>query len=316
MQITYRGIVPVNKNYYSKESLIQRLILRKKETLFKWLTSNSLPLFLRGRDVISVAPQIYGYYEIRIKDLIEHYAKNGYGDFLIDIGANIGLSTCQSGDYFKEVHCYEPNPNCFNILMVNTKISLNKCKVYLNKFGLGSEDATNTLYVPRGNWGGGFIHDENNSYDDDELGSKDGYTKLDLEKYDAMPILIQSAPNKLKELFLSLIEKNLLNGFIKIDVEGYEPLILKSIAQVIPDNLKVIILFECFTKNLSPENLLANFNGRAEAYKLVRNPPKNTSKIKRFFKIIAQFGYRFELEKFSVESTSTDIVFIVNSASA
>jgi len=91
---------------------------------------------------------------------------------------------------------------------------------------------------------------------------------------------------------------------------------LKSIAQVIPDNLKVIILFECFTKNLSPENLLSNFNGRAEAYKLVRNPPKNTSKIKRFFKIIAQFGYRFELEKFSVESTSTDIVFIVNSASA
>lgn len=306
----------MNKNYYSKESLIQRLILRKKETLFKWLTSNSLPLFLRGRDVISVAPQIYGYYEIRIKDLIEHYAKNGYGDFLIDIGANIGLSTCQSGDYFKEVHCYEPNPNCFNILMVNTKISLNKCKVYLNKFGLDSEDATNTLYVPRGNWGGGFIHDENNSYDDDELGSKDGYTKLDLEKYDAMPILIQSAPNKLKELFLSLIEKNLLNGFIKIDVEGYEPLILKSIAQVIPDNLKVIILFECFTKNLSPENLLSNFNGRAEAYKLVRNPPKNTSKIKRFFKIIAQFGYRFELEKFSVENTSTDIVFIVNSASA
>ena len=116
--------MPQSSNFSSRESLFQRHVVRKKIGIFQRLTKGALPLFTRGGDEICVSPQIFGYYELRVKDLMDFYAAQGHSDFLIDIGANIGLSTCQSGDRFKEVHCYEPNPNCFKILEVNTQIAL------------------------------------------------------------------------------------------------------------------------------------------------------------------------------------------------
>jgi FkbM family methyltransferase len=302
--------------YSMKESLIERHLLRIKESLYKWLLKDALPLFLRGQDNISFTPHVFGYHEIRVKELINHSANNGYHDFLLDIGANIGLSACQSGNLFKEVHCYEPNPDCFSILKVNTRISLTKCRLYLNQFGLGAEKAEKVLYVPKGNWGGGFIRDENNFYEDEQLGSKDGYKEFDPNNYNLVPIIIEPAKEKLDALFRDLDNKKLTKGFIKIDVEGYEPLIVRSIAESLPDNFEVIILFECFTKQFNPNELLSHFNRRAIAYKLTRTPEKSMPKMKRIWRIISQFGYEYQLQEFDMRSSSTDIVFIVNKKDA
>jgi len=306
----------MNKIYSARESLIERYTLRIKGAIYHWLTKDALPIFVRGQDNISFTPMVFGYHEIRVKELINQSAKNGHQDFLIDIGANIGLSACQSGDLFKEVHCYEPNPDCFNILEVNTRISLSKCKLHLNRFGLGAEKAEKTLYVPKGNWGGGFIHDENNSYKDDQLGSKDGYQGFNPNNYNQTTIAIEPAKETLEALFKDLESKGLRKGFIKIDVEGYEPLIVRAIADSIPDNFSAIILFEYFTPQFNPDELLSHFNGRANAYKLARAPEKRISKIKRFMTIISQLGYSFQLDKYDVDCTSTDIVFIVNNKAA
>src|ERR1039457_1398249 len=62
--------------------------------LFKYLTKNSTNLFLKGKDIISIYPQTVGIHEPTITSLIDHFASNGYSDFLIDIGANIGLTSC------------------------------------------------------------------------------------------------------------------------------------------------------------------------------------------------------------------------------
>jgi hypothetical protein len=183
--------------------------------------------------------------------------------------------------------------------------------LHLNPFGLGAESAEKILYVPKGNWGGGFIHDENNSYKDDQLGSKDGYTGFDSRNYNQTVIAIEPAKETLVNLFNNLESKGLRKGFIKIDVEGYEPLIVKSIAESLPDNFGVIILFEYFTRQFNPSDLLSHFNGRAEAYKLTRIPEKNTNKLKRAWRIFTQLGYIYQLRKFDINSTSTDIVFIV-----
>ena len=86
------------KPYSTKETLTQKYSSKIKELIYKWLTKDALPLFLRGQDNITFSPLVLGYHEIRIKQLIEHCAKNGYQDFLLDIGANIGLSSCQSGN--------------------------------------------------------------------------------------------------------------------------------------------------------------------------------------------------------------------------
>jgi FkbM family methyltransferase len=300
-----------SNTFQSKESLFQRHIKRKLINIFGSLTKEAMPIFTRGGDDISITPQIFGHYELRVKDLIDFHANNGYGDFLIDIGANIGLTTCQSGDLFKEVYCYEPNPLCFKILEVNTDIALKKCKVSLNNFGLGTEKSETTLFVPRGNWGGAFIHDQHNSYSDKELGEKDGYQGFDAEKYSQVPIRIEDGVTALKQVFESLKSRNLTNGFIKIDVEGYEPVIIQAIANALPENMNVVILFECFTKNFDPKLLLSHFGNKAEAFKLIRSPEKHIPQIKRVWQIITQCGYIYKVNKFDPLSNSTDIIFKV-----
>jgi len=297
--------------FTSKDSLFTKYLFRYKATIFNLLTTNSLPLFLRGQDVISTDPQVLGHYELRIKEFINHSARNGYDDYLLDIGANIGLSSCQSGNLFKEVHCFEPNPDCFSILKVNTRIALTKTSVFLHNFGLGKEAGDLTLHVPRGNWGGGFIRDKFNLYSDSQIGSKDGFNGFDIKNYDEVPIKIESSVEKLASLFQSLSSKGLSSGFIKIDVEGYEPLIIQSIADVIPENFKAVVLFECWSRDFDPDFLLKSFKGRAKAYKLVRTPEKHTPRFRRLFEIIRHFGYNFELKEFNTKSNSADVVFIV-----
>lgn len=294
-----------------KETLAHKFFSRVKVKLYETLTRDSLPIFLRGGDVISTSPQVHGYHEVRVKQLINFSAQDGYDDFLLDIGANIGLSSCQSGDFFKEVHCYEPNPDCFQILKVNTKIALKKCKLTLNNFGLGLADGETQLYVPRGNWGGAFIHDDANSYTDQEIGSKDGYIGFSSDNYEAVPIQIKNAVHHFTKLFLELKDRNLSKGFVKIDVEGYEPVVIEAIAKSIPDDLNIIILFECFTKEFNPSSLLEKFNGRATPYRLVRSPEKQLNKLRRILKIFTQFGYVYKLEEFNHKSNSTDIVFMI-----
>jgi FkbM family methyltransferase len=276
------------------------------------ITKKSLPIFLRGGDVISVLPQALGYHEIRVRELINTSAKEGYKDFLLDIGANIGLSSCQSGDLFKEVHCYEPNPDCFQILKINTKISLKTCKVVLNNFGLGLIDDQSQLYVPRGNWGGAFIHDEANMYTDEEVSSKDGYAGFSSDNYEIVSISIKDSVPHFSQLFAELKSRGLRKGFIKIDVEGYENVVLEAIAKSIPENVEVVILFECFTKGFNPTALLEKFHGRAKPYRLVRSPEKYLGKLNRLKKIFAQFGYVYQLKEFDSLGNATDIVFIVS----
>lgn len=295
-----------------KETLVYKFFSRLKVKLYEVITKKSLPIFLRGGDVISVLPQALGYHEIRVRELINTSAKEGYKDFLLDIGANIGLSSCQSGDLFKEVHCYEPNPDCFQILKINTKISLKTCKVVLNNFGLGLIDDQSQLYVPRGNWGGAFIHDEANMYTDEEVSSKDGYAGFSSDNYEIVSISIKDSVPHFSQLFAELKSRGLRKGFIKIDVEGYENVVLEAIAKSIPENVEVVILFECFTKGFNPASLLEKFHGRAKPYRLVRSPEKYLGKLSRLKKIFAQFGYVYQLKEFDTRSSSTDIIFIVN----
>jgi len=91
------------------------------EKRFKQVTRSALPLFLRGGDTITITPSVAGFHEDDVESVIRWAARNGHGDFLIDIGANIGLTSCLVGDCFSAVRCYEPNPLAFAILGVTRK---------------------------------------------------------------------------------------------------------------------------------------------------------------------------------------------------
>lgn len=209
-------------------------------------------------------------HEPELTAFISLLSQQGYKDFLIDIGANIGLTSCQNGVQFDEVHMFEPNPLCCHILEVNAKIALTSKKYFINNFGLGNENKTTVLTVPKHNWGGAFIKDKSNSYDDSVLAQKDGFELLDQRNYFDIEIVIKNTTDELRRLFLTLSKKNLYNGVIKIDVEGYEPIVLKGIAESLPEDMNAYIVFESWDSNFDINEIIDAFKGRAEVAKLDR----------------------------------------------
>jgi FkbM family methyltransferase len=265
-----------DENFYEiigERHPLSLIVNRFKYFAFQKLTKFSTNLFLRGGDIISVNPLVNGIYEPEITTLIRKYSNEGFGDFLIDIGANIGLTSCQNGNNFSEVHMFEPNPLCCHILAVNTKIALTESNYEIYPFGLGSEEKSVKLTVPKNNWGGAFINDKSNSYDERILAEKDGFRNIDPKNYFTVDIKVKSAATELTLLFEKLLKKNLRRGVIKIDVEGYEPEVLRGIANALPKFCSVYIVFESWNKDFPIDELIAEFGRGVKFGKITQTLP-------------------------------------------
>ena len=223
-------------------SVIKRRILNKG---FIFITQNSMNLFLRGNDVISVGPQINGKHEEVLTKFIDDVARSGSSDFFIDIGANIGLSSCQNGAVFKKVVCFEPNPLCANILKTNLSITLDENSFEVFEFALGESEGSFDLYIPKHNWGGAFVRDSN-GYSDEVLSHKDGFNSIDKNNYLVREVQVQKAETVFENLFSSLLAEGLRKGVVKIDVEGFESVFLLAISKTLPPFLEIVVLFENF----------------------------------------------------------------------
>lgn len=271
--------------------------LKRKITykLFKIMTKKSLKIFLRGADVISMSPQLEGIYEHALTKFIQHNAENGFGDFFIDIGANIGISSCQNGNSFKKVFCFEPNPLCINILKTNLSISLHDGVAEVFDFALGDEDGMFDLYIPKYNWGGAFVRN-GNDYPEDVLGKKDGFGSIDEENYVINTVNVKNSVVILNNLFLSLIAKNLRNGVIKIDVEGFERKVLLAIAETLPPSLNVSIVFENWDPTFDINEITSSFTNRSVNYFKFHRSVAGSSKSKfsKYFKFLL-FGEKTTL---------------------
>ena len=261
--------------------LVSDIKRKIKFRAFKRITKKSLNLFLRSKDIISIGPLIDGAWEPDLALLINKFSEQGHSDFLIDIGANIGLTSCQSGNRFTEVFMYEPNPLCCHILAVNTAIALTEPIFKIHQFGLGVGSKIVKLTVPKNNWGGAFINDSSNSYGEKLLADKDGFESIDPKNYLEIEIVLKDTEVELKKLFEELSEKNLKLGVIKIDVEGYELEILKGIALALPRSFGVYIVFESWDKDFPIDKVLADFNREIQLGKIVTIAPwkKNLPKL-------------------------------------
>jgi len=233
-----------------------------KDHFFQAITKDSVNLFLRGGDYISISPQITGTHEPALTEFIRKLSNDGYDDFFIDIGANIGLSSCQNGDTFKNIIAFEPNPLALNILKVNTTIALNNVAIEINEYGLGNKNEHLPLMIPKDNWGGAFIKGNENAYSDEILAGKDGYSKINPDNYTETQVEIREASKILKEKFQMLNDNGYVSGVIKIDVEGMEQNVLKGISASLPKNMKTIIIFENFDPNLPLNKILKGFQER------------------------------------------------------
>jgi FkbM family methyltransferase len=276
------------------------------------LTRKSPNIFLRGGDIISFNTQIEGIHEPFLKELIDNTAENGFSDFLIDIGANIGLTSSQSGNKFKKVYCFEPNPLCVNILKTNLTISLNKNDIEIFDFALGDVDGEFDLYVPKHNWGGAYVRD-GNDYSEDVLSKKDRFNKFNKENYIVNRVKVKNSKDAFKDLFSSINDKNLCKGVIKIDVEGFERKVLLGIANTLPSSLNVVIVFENWDTNFDLNEIKSAFKSRSVSYLKLRHSifGTNKTKLKKIFEFIL-FGNKTTLTSFEGDETlAGDIVIMV-----
>lgn len=286
---------------------------RIKKIIFKKIISNSLDYFLKAKDIISLDAQTEGIHEPEVTNLISYSSKAGFSDFLIDIGANIGLTSCQNGNEFKYVICFEPNPLCVHILKVNTEISIVNSKVEINEYGLGENPGEFELWIPKHNWGGAFVRNTDNSYPDDILASKDGFSEIKENNYLLKLIKINSASEALTEKFSKLSMLGFTSGIVKIDVEGMEEVILKGLATALPKNFKVVIIFENWNQNFDFEEVSNFFSERSTSiYKISSNRTYN-KKLPRFIKAILLLlgSRRFFFESIEVPNDKTGIIVTV-----
>lgn len=306
----------MKNNFFFTQSVFERVKHLFYADIYKRITKNAPPIFTRGGDLISVSPQISGTHEEVLTAFFSHMAKCGYSDFFIDIGANIGLTSCQNGPTFKEVHAFEPNPLCHKILEVNTNCSLRVDKCFIYPFGLGSGDYKSQLIVPKKNWGGAWIDSPDQSYSVEQLLSKEGLNRYSDDDYLKLDVEIKDAKLVLIELFNKLSSKQLKNGVIKIDIEGMEPTVLLAISEVLPSDVNVVIVFESFNQNLDIEGIQQSFGGRATSFVINEHSPygKGDSIMMKIPFIFSSKNVSYDsldLDSFNAKSTR-DIIFIVN----
>ena len=280
--------------------------------VFQKLTRKSHNIFLRGGDIISQSPQIEGMHEPALTKFIDNNAKNGLSDFLIDVGANIGLTSCQNGNKFKKVYCFEPNPLCVNILKTNLAISLNKSVSKIFDFALGDEDGEFDLYVPKHNWGGAFVK-VGNDYSEDVLGKKDGFETINIENYIVNTVKVKNSEVTFNNLFASIINENLYKGVIKVDVEGFERKVLLAIAKTLPSTLNVAIVFENWDPTFDLIEIKSAFKTRSVSCLKFKRSIVGTSKstLKKYFEFIL-FGEKTTLVNIEVDDEIIgDLVIMV-----
>jgi FkbM family methyltransferase len=257
-----------------------------KVVLYKRITRRALPIFVRGGDVISANPMVNGSHEQHVAATLEDFANDGYSDFLLDIGANIGLTSSAVGNVFDKIILFEPNPLCIGVLEANLAISLVNTPFEIRRYGLGSSNEKPTLKIPRSNWGGAHIVSEDNAYSGEILLAKDGFSIDDDRNYITQKIEIRNAVDVLKDIFEQFRIEGNLTGSIKIDVEGFELVVLQAIAVGLPHEMGLSIIFEYWADKFPAEEILSAFQGRAQLFAVIKTPRVAGSQLRKLISLL------------------------------
>ena len=289
-----------------------------KSYIFNYITVRKQALFYRGGDIISVKPLVNGEHEPQIQHLIRMYSRLWNKNcFLIDIGANIGLISCGVGNFFKKVIMYEPNPVCAKVLEANAMLALTT-EYEIHKYALADGDSMAKLIAPKHNFGGAFVMSNDNQYSLEQLAHKDGFNSYENSNYLEFDIEMRDSDLALSNIFSKLKNDGILQGVVKIDVEGYEKFIISSLARVLPDDFSLIIIFENLAKNLSKKDFLIDFNilnldNNVELFQVSRAPSGNASLMSKIMLSISKGSISYSLEKVDdLSSTSNDLVILFN----
>ena len=79
-----------------EQGMSHKFFYRQAQNLHKFLVRNAGNYYLNPNDVISHRPTLFGYHEPHLEALFCALAKT-HDDFLLDIGANIGMTSVKAG---------------------------------------------------------------------------------------------------------------------------------------------------------------------------------------------------------------------------
>jgi len=189
------------------------------------LTSDGFPMHVYAEDLIGRHVLMSGKFDRSIVQVLLDHARPG--DVLLDIGANIGyVSACfLSSVRDSTAHCVEPQPGIVDLLRKNMVQFQGRAQVL--QAGLSDQDGQLRFHVNVGNRGASRI-------------SEDG--EIEIPVREARKVL-QSIPRL---------------DLIKIDVEGFEEAIFRSMESELMRLRPRAILFEDQTGNASPDGKIGS----------------------------------------------------------
>jgi FkbM family methyltransferase len=221
-----------------------------------------------ANDEIGVNINQFGFYEReQLEILFEFLAplKAVFQDgTAFDIGANIGNHAVYFSRLFRDVHAFEPNPNTFALLCFNAKWAPN---VVTHNYGLGDEEGSFELGEDLINVGASSIKN---------VGDRANAVRVDVHRLDGLPI-----------------DSSRL-CFIKMDVEGFEPQVLKSAMNLLRERQPLIVL-EQHEHEFKGETSESIELLKAAGYSFVWHQNGTASKnqlVRRFFSIKDLFAGR------------------------
>jgi FkbM family methyltransferase len=151
----------------------------------------------------------------------------------LDIGANIGNHSLFFASHFKTVHSFEPNPRTFGVLSVNAGLVAN---VSVHNLALGDEPGTLSLTF--------------NSLNVGEASLVQSYQGVSVSNVDVAVGVVDELAGQFGPV-----------SFVKIDVEGFEPQVLRG-TKILLREQHPIVAFE--------QNRAAFIDGRSEAAELLQ----------------------------------------------
>lgn len=189
--------------------------------------------------------------------------KNSFKDSIksktfLDIGSNVGNHSVYFSDTFNSIKSFEPQKFTFKLLEYNTK---NYSNIEVFNYGIDEIPRKTKFFIPNNNKGGGSEHVKSNNH-------------------------------SVEEVELKPIDKKFYNdiGYVKIDVEGNEYSVLKSIEGIILKSCPIISI-ELGDQNKFRTEILDymkshNFN------KLLYIPEDNV--LIKIFRLLFNFSYKFK----------------------
>lgn len=187
--------------------------------------STGHPFFVNTRDRgITTWIVLGGVWETFVDDVLCALARPG-GTFL-DVGANQGYYSVKLGHLVGEGgagYSFEPNPELYSFLQDNIDINGLASRVKTFRLAAGAVPGHSVLHFDYGNMGGGHIDVPG---EDAPTEISEGHAAVEIARIDDL-----LPPDKTVDL-------------IKIDAEGFEPLVLRGMRQVLVRSPHAAIVIE------------------------------------------------------------------------